>query len=192
MDSSSNVDFLTDALGTTLALADASGVSIPATPMSRLGTSLRTAPRRHIRPIHRSRERWNGYYIYGSRYYSPIFQRFIGQDPSGLRGGDPNPYAYTRNDPLDFVDPAGLLGIGVVVGAAGEGGTGNSGGSAGTSELGGGLLQRWIELKPGRLRHAQEEFSGPPGNQIALPPAENNGAVGGSESVARRRIRHKC
>jgi len=51
-----------------------------------------------------------GLYYYGARYYSPSIGRFVQAD--ALRGslGDPlslNRYAYTRNNPLLFVDPTG-------------------------------------------------------------------------------------
>jgi RHS repeat-associated protein len=43
-----------------------------------------------------------------ARYYHPGLQRFISEDPVGLAGGDPNLYAYVRNNPLRFFDPLGL------------------------------------------------------------------------------------
>ncbi len=47
-----------------------------------------------------------GLYYYRARYYSPKLQRFIANDPIGLRGGI-NLYAYVGNNPLGFVDPFG-------------------------------------------------------------------------------------
>ena len=44
----------------------------------------------------------------GNRYYSPQQQRFISEDPIGLAGGT-NIYAYVDGDPVDFLDPEGLL-----------------------------------------------------------------------------------
>ena len=49
-----------------------------------------------------------GLYFYRARYYSPLLQRFISEDPIGFRGGDTNLYAYVKNDPLNSFDPLGL------------------------------------------------------------------------------------
>ncbi len=49
-----------------------------------------------------------GLYFYRARYYSPMFQRFVAQDPNGFGGGDTNLYAYAWNNPLSFLDPLGL------------------------------------------------------------------------------------
>lgn len=42
-----------------------------------------------------------------ARYYSPIFRRFLSEDPSGFGGGI-NLYAYTGGDPVNLMDPFGL------------------------------------------------------------------------------------
>jgi RHS repeat-associated protein len=47
-----------------------------------------------------------GLYFYRSRYYSPVLQRFISEDPAGVTGGI-NLYAYVSNDPVNFADPVG-------------------------------------------------------------------------------------
>ena len=48
-----------------------------------------------------------GLYHMKARYYSAGLKRFISRDPLGLSGGH-NLYAYAENNPLSFVDPAGL------------------------------------------------------------------------------------
>jgi RHS repeat-associated protein len=48
-----------------------------------------------------------GLYYNIARYYSPQLQRFISQDPSGLKGGI-NLYAYAGNDPVSSEDLDGL------------------------------------------------------------------------------------
>jgi RHS repeat-associated protein len=48
-------------------------------------------------------------YYYRARYYDPTIERFISEDPIGFASGDFNWYRYVGNDPVDLVDPWGLL-----------------------------------------------------------------------------------
>jgi uncharacterized protein (TIGR02594 family) len=48
-------------------------------------------------------------YYYRARYYDPTIGRFITPDPIGFLGGDTNFYRYVGNDPVNFVDPSGLV-----------------------------------------------------------------------------------
>ncbi|PYT38519.1 MAG: hypothetical protein DMG45_23335 [Acidobacteria bacterium] len=45
-------------------------------------------------------------YYYRARYYNSTLQRFISEDPVGLRGGL-NLFRYVHNDPVNFKDPSG-------------------------------------------------------------------------------------
>jgi len=45
-------------------------------------------------------------YHYRARVYDPLLGRFLQADPVGYED-DLNPYAYARNDPIDFFDPNG-------------------------------------------------------------------------------------
>ena len=49
-----------------------------------------------------------GMYYYRARYYDARTGKFISEDPIGLAGGI-NLYSYTANNPVNFVDPLGLL-----------------------------------------------------------------------------------
>ena len=53
----------------------------------------------------------NGLYCLQARYYSPVFRRFLSEDPAGFAGGI-NLYAYTGGDPVNFMDPFGLGAVG--------------------------------------------------------------------------------
>jgi RHS repeat-associated protein len=51
-------------------------------------------------------ERANNYYR--ARYYDPKNGRFVGEDPAGFNG-DVNLFAYVTNNPVNWVDPSGLV-----------------------------------------------------------------------------------
>lgn len=48
-----------------------------------------------------------GIYEYRARYYNPALGRFVSEDPIGFDGGN-DFYAYTGNNPANFIDPLGL------------------------------------------------------------------------------------
>lgn len=43
-----------------------------------------------------------------ARYYSPVLRRFLNEDPSGFNGGM-NAYVFASGDPVDLMDPFGLM-----------------------------------------------------------------------------------
>jgi RHS repeat-associated protein len=49
-----------------------------------------------------------GFYYNRYRFYDPQMGRYISQDPIGFRGGV-NLYAYVEGDPVNWVDPLGLI-----------------------------------------------------------------------------------
>jgi RHS repeat-associated protein len=44
-----------------------------------------------------------------ARWYEPATGRFVNEDPSGFKGGDANLFRYVGNDPLNRIDPSGLM-----------------------------------------------------------------------------------
>ncbi|MDR4460538.1 MAG: hypothetical protein MRJ67_08485 [Nitrospirales bacterium] len=51
----------------------------------------------------------SGLYYYRARYYDPTAGRFLSEDPIGFRAGDQNLYNYVFNNPVNFIDPTGLV-----------------------------------------------------------------------------------
>jgi RHS repeat-associated protein len=49
-----------------------------------------------------------GLYYFKNRYYDPVHGRFITRDPAGMADG-PNLYAFVNNNPVNNVDPLGLV-----------------------------------------------------------------------------------
>jgi RHS repeat-associated protein len=116
---------LTDALGSTLELADPSGSSQrhyayePFGATSASGNSSTNAAQFTGRD-----NDGTGLYYYRARFFSPALQRFVSEDPAGFGAGDPNLYAYTFDAPTRWRDPTGrFVMIPLVLCAAGAGGS---------------------------------------------------------------------
>lgn len=99
-------DFLTDALGSTIALTDASGAIQTSYSYEPYGATAASGSTGNAYQ-YTGRENDGALYYYRNRYYSPGFQRFISEDPIGLKGGV-NIYAYVRGNPISLLDPSGL------------------------------------------------------------------------------------
>jgi len=54
-------------------------------------------------------DRDTGLVRFGARDYDPETGRWTNKDPIGFGGGDSNVMLYVANDPINFVDPSGLL-----------------------------------------------------------------------------------
>ncbi len=107
-DSSGTRHFLTDALGSTLALADGAGAVQTQYTYEPFGQATVNGPSSANPFQYTSRENdGTGLYYYRARYYHPGLQRFISEDPTEFSGGV-NMYAYVGNDPLKMLDPSGL------------------------------------------------------------------------------------
>ena len=117
-DSSGSQTFLTDALGSTIGLADGSGAVQTKYSYGPFGLTTTSGQTSSNSFQYTGRENdGTGLYCYRARYYNPTLQRFISEDPLGFGGGDANLYAYVGNDPTTFRDPTGELAVGAVVGA---------------------------------------------------------------------------
>jgi RHS repeat-associated protein len=120
--------YLTDHLGSTVGLTDAGGNLIDQMAYYSFGKSLVAGGgglevvddgegdfdvgpgtwRMRYTYTGRERDPDTGLYYYRARWYDPQVGRFISEDPIGLEGG-PNLYGYVENDPLNAVDPEGLV-----------------------------------------------------------------------------------
>jgi RHS repeat-associated protein len=108
-DSAGVRNFLTDALGSTLALTDSSGTVQTQYTYEPFGKTTSSGQANSGTLQYTARENdGTGLYYYRARYYNATLQRFISEDPLGFGGGDVNFYAYVGNDPNDFTDPFGL------------------------------------------------------------------------------------
>lgn len=108
-DSAGARSFLTDALSSTLALADSTGTVQTSYTFEPFGNTTLTGSSTTNSLAYTGRELDpTGLYFYRARYYSPTFQRFISEDPLGLSGGDANLYGYVGNGPANFKDSSGM------------------------------------------------------------------------------------
>jgi RHS repeat-associated protein len=107
-DASGTRAFLNDALGSTVALTDPSGVLTGQNTYEPFG---RTTPSGSLSVASAFTGREldeGGLYFYRARYLDPGRQRFISEDPLGISGGDVNLYTYASNSPIRSTDPFGL------------------------------------------------------------------------------------
>jgi RHS repeat-associated protein len=101
-------DLLTDALGSTLALADGAGAVQTEYTYEPFGTTMATGQTSTNTLKYTGREDdGTGLYYYRARYYHPGLSRFISEDPIEFDGGDVNLYAYAGNSPVRWRDPFG-------------------------------------------------------------------------------------
>ncbi|MGW4904954.1 RHS repeat-associated core domain-containing protein [Streptomyces albidoflavus] len=110
--------YLTDALGSVVAMADESGTKANTYKYSPRGVRVLDGTDEKIKQPHQFTGGFRdetGLYHFAARYYDPNIGRFTSQDPSGQ---EKNPYLYAEGDPVNRIDPTGLLSVGDVVGAA--------------------------------------------------------------------------
>jgi RHS repeat-associated protein len=105
--STGNEHYHTDALGSSLSLSNGQGASVTTYIYEPFGKTTVTGTSTNAFQYNGRENDGTGLAYYQARYYSPILQRFISQDPHGMDGGL-NFYAYTLNDPVNSIDPLGL------------------------------------------------------------------------------------
>jgi RHS repeat-associated protein len=100
---------LSDALGSTVGLADNSGVVQTSYTYEPYGKTTASGAASTNPFAFTGRENDStgslGLYNYRTRSYSPTLQRFLTEDPIGFASGGVNLYAYAGNSPTNFVDP---------------------------------------------------------------------------------------
>jgi RHS repeat-associated protein len=103
--------YLTDHLGSTAVLADATGNVVEQESYDSFGNSAGSVRTRYGY-TGRERDPDTGLLHYRARWYDPQVGRFISEDPIGLGGGI-NQFRYVSNNPQNRTDPSGLYEIDV-------------------------------------------------------------------------------
>jgi RHS repeat-associated protein len=101
-----------DGLGSVVALTDDEGDTVQVYEYDvygRPGATDASHPNR-IMFTGREYDKETGLYYYRARYYNPQIGRFLQTDPAGYNAGM-NWYAYCGNNPLNFLDPSGLISV---------------------------------------------------------------------------------
>jgi RHS repeat-associated protein len=100
--------FLTDALGSAVALTDSTGAVQTEYTYEPFGKTSTTGAANSSSYQYTGRENdATGLNYYRARYYQPQLQRFISEDPIGFAAGDPNLFGYAGNSPTNYRDPTG-------------------------------------------------------------------------------------
>jgi len=100
--------YLTDLLGSTVALADSSGAVATTYSYDPYGVTTTGGAANDNQYQFTGRQNDGfGLYYYRARYYNPVWGRFVSEDPIGLGAGI-NFYAYVWGDPISRGDPMGL------------------------------------------------------------------------------------
>ncbi|MDH4910202.1 RHS repeat-associated core domain-containing protein [Xanthomonas euvesicatoria] len=102
--------YLTDNLGSTRALTNATGAVVRRYDYTPYGQAQATGGSSDNPYQYTGRELdKSGLQYYRARYYSPEMGRFISEDSYGFAGGDANFYAYALGNPVSFNDPSGHI-----------------------------------------------------------------------------------
>jgi len=121
-------NLLIDALGSTLALTDASGSVQTQYAFEPFGGTVGSGAASGNSAQFTGRENdLTALFYYRARYYSPSFERFSAEDPVGPSGINANLYTYARVNPTGYVDPTGLWSVGIGLSGLAGGGLGITG-----------------------------------------------------------------
>jgi RHS repeat-associated protein len=109
-DAAGTSTFLVDAIRSTIALTDGVGTVQTSYTYDPFGaTTISGASSGNPLQFTGRESDGLGLYYYRARYYMPVTQRFVAEDPVGFGGGDANVYGYVGNDPANWIDPFGLV-----------------------------------------------------------------------------------
>ncbi|MET8149520.1 LamG-like jellyroll fold domain-containing protein [Actinoplanes sp. NPDC049668] len=107
-DTGAATSFLTDALGSVIALGDESGALVARYSYDPFGqTAAAGADGGNTLRYTGREDDGTGLYYHRARYYDPALHRFISRDPLGFDSGQINQYAYVGNNPVSLIDPLG-------------------------------------------------------------------------------------
>ncbi|AZM56163.1 Wall-associated protein [Streptomyces sp. WAC 01529] len=100
--------YLTDAIGSVVAVADESGTKVNGYSYSPRGVARDAGGEKVTQPYRFAGgyQDPTGLYHFQARYYDPNIGRFNSPDPSGQ---EQNPYLYAEGDPVNRIDPSGLI-----------------------------------------------------------------------------------
>nr|WP_232627224.1 RHS repeat-associated core domain-containing protein [Streptomyces alfalfae] len=100
--------YLTDAIGSVVAITDESGAKVNTYAYSPRGVTRAATSEKTPQPYRFAGgyQDPTGLYHYAARYYDPNIGRFNSTDPSGQ---EQNPYLYAEGDPVNRIDPSGLI-----------------------------------------------------------------------------------
>jgi RHS repeat-associated protein len=102
-------EYLSDRLGSTIALSDASASTATTYSYEPYGTATQAGlPDDNARAFTGREDDGTRLLYYRARYYDPANGRFVSEDPIGLESGDVNLYRYVSDNPLNSRDPSGL------------------------------------------------------------------------------------
>lgn len=106
--SGGNEFYHTEALGSALVLSDVTGTAQTTYTAEPFGKTTRSGTSTNSFQYTGREEDGTGLLYYRARYYHPMMQRFMSQDPLKLAAGETNFYVYVGNGPLNRKDPLGL------------------------------------------------------------------------------------
>jgi RHS repeat-associated protein len=110
-------NFLTDALGSPVAVTDNAGVVQTEYTYESFGrTTVNGAPNNSAYQYTGRENDGTGLYYYRARFYHPALQRFLSEDPIEFEGGNTNLYSYVFNNPTNHTDAWGLRAIPTPIG----------------------------------------------------------------------------